>query len=220
MQHGSLRELLRRALSRDSGVLSLAAAVHAGPSMHYRGMPRATALRPTPCSALVHKFQVHCKALCSCPLRWLQASLRPAMLGYRRRSAVPCPIVPAAPARAAALCTRQLAGARMCSCRACAGSWQCVVECASLGRSRVCSRARVGVCRAGAAERAHSRWKRFARSRVVELPDVAASARAPAMAHCSRKVLVLARTQQYNTMPPTRRVPSTGSHDTALSSTT
>ena len=103
------------------------------------------------------------------------------MLEYRRRSAVPCPIVPAAPARAAVMCTRQLAGARMCSCRACAGSWQCVVECASLGRSRVCSRARVGVCRAGAAERAHSRWKRFARSRVAELPDVAASARAPAL---------------------------------------
>ena len=112
------------------------------------------------------------------------------MLECRRRSAVPCPVVPAAPARAAAMCTRQLAGARMCSCRACAGSWQCVVECASLGRSRVCSRARVGVCRAGAAERAHSRWKRFARSRVAELPDVAASARAPAMAHCSRKVFM------------------------------
>ena len=61
---------------------------------------------------------------------------------------------------------------------------------ATMGGSRRVNRARSRrlACRAGAAERAHSRWERFARSRVAELPDVAASARAPAMAHCSRKV--------------------------------
>ena len=92
------------------------------------------------------------------------------MSAFRPRPAVPCPATPAAPACAAAMCIRQLAGAKMCLCSACAGSWKFVVECASLGRSRVCSRSRVGVCRAGAAGRAHSRWKRSARSRVVELP--------------------------------------------------
>ena len=69
----------------------------------------------------------------------------------------------------------------MCWCRACAGPWKCVLECASWARTCVCSRARVHVCCAGAAGRAYSRRKRFARSRAVELPDVAASARPTAM---------------------------------------
>ena len=50
-----------------------------------------------------------------------------------------------------------------------------------IAHARVCSRARVWVCRAGAAECAYPRRKRLARSRAAELPDLAASARAPAM---------------------------------------
>ena len=68
--------------------------------------------------------------------------------------------------------------AKMCWCRACAGPWKCVLECASWARTCVCSRARVHVCCAGAAGRAYSRRKRFARSRAAELPDLAASAEA------------------------------------------
>ena len=61
------------------------------------------------------------------------------------------------------------------------GQWKCVLECAPWAHARVCSRARVWVCRAGAAECAYPRRKRLARSRAAELPDLAASARAPAM---------------------------------------
>ena len=78
----------------------------------------------------------------------------------------------------------------MCWCRACAGPWKCVLECASWARTCVCSRARVHVCCAGAAGRAYSRRKRFARSRAAELPDLAASARPTAMpctVHGNRK---------------------------------
>ena len=103
------------------------------------------------------------------------------MSAFRPRPPVSCLMVPAAPARATVRWTCQLAGAKMCWCRACAGPWKCVLECASWACTCVCSRARVHVCCAGAAGRAYSRRKRFARSRAVEPPDVAASARPTAM---------------------------------------
>ena len=81
----------------------------------------------------------------------------------------------------AARCTRQRAGAGMCSGRACAVHWKCVLECAPWACACSCSRARVRVCCAGAAGRAYSRRKRRARSRAAELPDLASRARAPAM---------------------------------------
>ena len=93
-------------------------------------------------------------------------------VGNRCRPAVPCPVEPAAPARAAAKCTCQSTGAQMCSGRACAVQWKCVLECAPWACARACSRARVRVCCARAAERAYAREKRPSRSRAAQLPDL------------------------------------------------
>ena len=60
----------------------------------------------------------------------------------------------------------------MCSGRACAVQWNCVLECASRACTRVCSRARVCMCRAGAAERAYPCRERPARCRAAGPPDV------------------------------------------------
>ena len=110
-------------------------------------MLRAAARRSEPSSALVNKLQFHCKAPLSLVLRPMQPSQRLATPIRRPRNSVSWPARPAAPARATARWTCQLAGAKMCWCRACAGPWKCVLECASWARRRcVCSRTRVHVC--------------------------------------------------------------------------
>ena len=70
----------------------------------------------------------------------------------------------------------------------CSAMKMCVGVCTVGARAREFSRARVCVCRAGAAERAYPRRERLARSRAAEPPDVAASAGPTAMpCTCSRK---------------------------------
>ena len=151
-------------------------------------MLRAAARRSEPSSALVNKLQFHCKAPLSLVLRPLQPSQRLATSTPRLRNSSSCPARPAAPARTAVACTRQRASAKVCSGRACAVQWKCVLECVPWARARVCSRARVCVCCAGAAERAYPRRKRPARCRAAQLPDLAVRERAPAMARSSRKL--------------------------------
>ena len=141
-----------RSLPCGAGVRSLAAAGHAWPSRPERSMLRAAARRSEPSSALVNKLQFHCKAPLSLVLRPMQPSQRLATPIRRPRNSVSWPARPAAPARAAVTCTCQRASAKMCSGRACAVSWNCMLECAPRARTRVCSRARVRVCCAGAAQ--------------------------------------------------------------------
>jgi hypothetical protein len=97
-------------------------------------------------AAPANKLQRLPTAPCSMILSSFEASRRPPGRQTRSRSSMPCPVLPAPPARAAVRWVCQPQCAELCMSRACAWSCKCVGGCARwrVRAVRWCGRARKG----------------------------------------------------------------------------
>ena len=135
-----------RALARGSRVSSRPARRHPRPSMLQKAVARRAVRRLMLATAPANKLQRLPTAPCSMILSSFEASRRPPGRQTRSRSSMPCPVLPAPPARAAVRWVCQPQCAELCMSRACAWPCRCALECV---RSRVravrwCGRARKG----------------------------------------------------------------------------